>query len=132
MTSVDVSDAWNAIRGRMVANWTGDEPIQYPNQPFTPPAGATWLRLEMTEGEGANASLGAVHVRHRGVIWIGVYVPKNTGLAAAITLAETAAAIFENQRFSGVRCWAASIKDAGMFSGWRQFTVTVPYHFDTF
>jgi len=129
---VTVSEAWTFIRTRFEANWTGTQPVQYPNQPFIPPAGSSWLRLEMTEGEARNASLGINHIRHVGVIWIGVYIPKGTGISAGFTLAETAAAIFENQRFHSVHCWAASIKDAGIYSGWRQITAVIPYWFDTY
>lgn len=126
------SEAWLAVRTQFDTNWIGTEPIQYPNQRFIPPSGSSWLRLEMTQGEARNASLGINHIRYIGVIWIGVYIPNGTGLANGFELAERAAAIFENQIFDRVHCWAASIKDAGIYSGWRQITVTIPYWHDTY
>lgn len=123
-------EAWLAVRTRFATEWTGTQPIQYPNQRFTPPSGSTWLRLEMTQGDARNASLGITHIRYTGVIWIGVYIPNGTGLMDGLELAETAAAIFENTIFDRVHCWAASIKDAGIYSGWRQITVTIPYWHD--
>lgn len=133
-----VSDAWKFIRERFAAGWVVGSPpvqatpIQWPNQAFVPPKNKPWARFEITAGDTANAVVGMTQVRSVGIIWIGVYVPIATGLSIALSFAEIAASVFRNQSFSGVRCVAPEIRDAGEHDGWRLVTIVIPYFYDIF
>ena len=113
-----------AIETRFRDAWSAT-PVAWPNVPFTPPATA-WVRFRLLSGAASNETL-ANGVAYPGIIDIGVFVPEGVGTGQAATLADDAAAIFSNQRFSGVTCGAAYAIPVGESDGWHQVTVTVPY-----
>ena len=114
----------NAIENRFLTNWSAT-PVAWPNVPFPPPATA-WVRLSLLDGQAGNETL-ANGVAYPGVIDIGVLVPESAGAGQARTLADQAAAIFNNQRFGGVACRAAYATVIGAADGWWRMTVTVPF-----
>lgn len=132
------ADAWQEIRRLFAQGWfigsppVVASPVQWPNQPFNPPIGKVWARLEVTAGDTFNAVVGITQVRSIGIIWIGIYYPVGKGLSEALIYAELAATIFRNKSFSGIRCKAAEIKDTGVSEGWRLITVTTPFLYDLF
>lgn len=120
-----------AIEGRFNTQWGSTTEIAWDNVPFTPPATA-WVRLSILPGESFNAALGATAVRHPGVIVVQIFTPEDTGTAQARTLAQSAANVFNNARFSGIRCRAAGIFRVGTFDGWYQMNVNIPFERDEF
>ena len=119
-----------AIEQRMVSNWAGPATVAYENTRFDQPAGSQWLRLTVREGESETAGLkgSAIGVRRNGLIIVQVFTPAGDGTKSAREAADSVAAIFEHQRFSGITTYNASISVVGMTKdSWHQINVTIPY-----
>ena len=86
----------NALRARFNTEWAGATPIAWPNARFVPTNDAAWVRFAVKDGDVNTASIGGdtnIH-RHLGLLYVMVFTPLSSGDAAALTLADTAAAIF--------------------------------------
>lgn len=129
------ADEAAAIRSRFNTEWAAATPVAMPNVAFTPPNDASWVRLTiLTAGaeEAALSSGGTQRYRHDGTISVQVFVPANSGDGVARTLAEQACAIFRGETFSGVRCGAPFVTEAGNDgNGWYSLVVWVPYFRDS-
>lgn len=103
----DYAGAVQAIRDRLVANWT-TTPISFQNEPFEPPVDpnsgnpAPWVALEVIGNESELRAAGTPgdHVWiYRGHILAHVYVPVNDGIALAQQYAVTIGEIFRAASF---------------------------------
>jgi len=119
----------------MAANYPG-VPVEYPNVPFNQPQGR-FVSLEDEETQSFRANLGANYtVRHLGVFSLEVYVPVNTGMSAANTLAEALGKHFQERDFTledGARLTfrAASPRPQGAKrKGFASVRVVIPYFRD--
>ena len=128
-----------AIEAKLTAEWPhGAVPLVFDNAQFTlPDTPAPFVRIEIIGeaerqiayggGRGANES------RPEGRIEAHVFVPIETGAAAAATYAGAVGTILRGQRENGVSYMAASTggrpvrSDEGNY--WRLTTV-VDFHFD--
>ena len=120
-----------AIETRFDTQWADATPIKWGNQRFTPTPGTTFVEFDVVPS-GSWRSLGADSPLHReiGVIVIQIYVPKNKGMGPALTLADTAAAIFRDQQFDpGITCRQPrppfSIGEKGE---WHVTVLEIPYY----
>lgn len=138
------ADAVSAIKARFTANWS-ETPICYQNGEaadgglFAPPPDglSAWVYLEVLGAGGQLAGFGGGNhlLRHRGVIFVHVFVPVNSGTATAFTYADAVAAVFQATSFSGVRCSAASMDGGGSGDdkgNWFRVSVSVPFETDFF
>ncbi len=102
--------ASQAITDRLVANWT-TTPIVLPNSDLIPTTETEFVSLQIDFGSATQISLGKPLQRHRmnGVISIEILTPVNTGAGLGLQYADTIAAIFRAQQFSGVLCFAPTI-----------------------
>jgi len=127
-----------AIENRWLDNWvTGSPsaartPTQLEQQPFTPPASDPWVRLNVLRGEGLQISSGDPGNntnRYAGVISIQIFAKAGLGAGTAEALADLAATVFRNQRFSGIFCRVPYISSTPPDEAepWHQVNVTVPY-----
>ncbi|MGJ8685830.1 MAG: phage tail terminator-like protein [Spongiibacteraceae bacterium] len=126
-----------AIVTRMSGNWAstykGDTvPVKYEEAPnWTTPNRKAWVALTTKIASNTSWGLCGDEITERvdGVIYIQVFVPDNEGTSAARSLAEDAAAVFENARFDGIKTFAATPTIVGNDgNGWYQITVSIPYH----
>lgn len=108
-----------AIEGRFQTYWTSTN-IKWNNVPFIIPAdGSSWVYLHVVNGYGYNDAFGGLRQRHEGLIVVEIYAKEGTGTKSAYTLGDAALAIFSNQVFNGVHCYASYINDLGADSEWK-------------
>lgn len=102
--------ASQAITNRLVANWD-TTPIVLPNSGFVPTTDTPFVSLQIDFSTASQIAFGSPLQRHRmnGVISIEILTPVNEGAGLGLTYADTIAAIFRAQQFSGVLCFAPSI-----------------------
>ena len=118
----------SAIAARMSSNWS-TTPIAWENRDFTPPTSGGWVELTVLgntgQTRGINGDVGAV--RDSGLIAINIYTPEGSGTATGRGYADTLAALFEHERFSGITTYAATLTTRGVVNGWHQLNLTIPY-----
>ena len=117
-----------AIAGRLSSGWSTTT-IAWENRDFTPPTSGDWVELTVLgntgQTRGINGDVGAV--RDSGLIAINIYTPEGSGTATGRGYADTLAALFEHERFSGITTYAATLTTRGVVNGWHQLNLTIPY-----
>lgn len=125
-----------AIEGRWDTEWVSGSPSSartptaYENVPYEPTLGTSWVRLSILNGEALQISTGDPgnnQHRHVGVIAIQIFTPAGQGTNAGRALADLAAAVFRNQRFSGLYAKVPYISGTSNDGPWHQTNVTVPF-----
>lgn len=136
------SEEHQAIKARLVANWDQESvPVAWPNYgsnsggSFVPPVDRPYMRFYVAPGEARQLTIGDPagqnRYRHLGLIVMQLYVFQGQGDGEALELADTAAAIFRNQKFSGVWSLTPRINTIGETPDGRyQINVTIPYQRD--
>jgi hypothetical protein len=123
----------NELRTRFNTVWANRTTVAWPNAAFTPPSPQVpWVRFTITDGEGRQTTIGSPtnNHAHTGVLFISIFAPTNAGDAIANQRADEAAAIFRNWCGTNIRCRAVTIKSIGVFEGWYQINVQVPFRRD--
>ena len=125
------ADERASIEGRFNTAWGNTTPIAWDNASFTPPDTA-WVRLAIRNGASITEAIGGAGAgdvlnQYLGRIWIQIFVPDNTGTGEARTLADTAAAIFNQVTFDNIRCMAPEVAIVGNTDVWYQVNVSIPY-----
>ncbi len=128
-------DAAATIEARLRANWL-TTPVISQNVEYTTNSNTAFVYFEIINGSSFYASLGSpgsnFH-RNVGLIFLHIFVPKNTGDGLALTYARQLGSIFKGKHLDGIRYSAATIgggevaDDKGNF--WRR-TVSIEYRFD--
>jgi hypothetical protein len=119
--------------------YTGDLAIYWPNTieeaDITDPDGyirATYQTPDAFQAECGGATL---LFRHPGLFIASVFVPRGGGAGAAITVADTLAALFRGKSDSSgatsIIYRAPRIREVGAFGDWYQIDVEVPVERDT-
>jgi hypothetical protein len=120
------------LESRFNANWSTTV-ISWQNvdDPAIPPANTAWVEFSVLHGGSNNIGFGAEAQLHRlaGIIDIGIFVPKGTGLRTAVMYADTIAAIFRDweDETSGIVCRSPYINVVGQSGEYEQVTVTIPF-----
>ena len=92
--------ALQAVESHLAANWTAT-PIAYENVDFTPPTG-NWIKVMLITEKSELLGLGATRLRrHTGRILLYCFVPVGDGAQAAMTLADSAIAVFDGANLAG-------------------------------
>lgn len=127
-----------AIRARLNTQWAGATPIAWPNVDFTPPNNAPWIRLSIQDADAAQVSMGGdtnIH-RHKGLVYVMVFVPLSSGDGVALAYADTACGIFRGWQdpSSGVYFrQAPRVVTVGADSDkWYHVNVLAPFERDSF
>lgn len=121
------------IESRFQTQWGSTTPVAYDNIEFTPVSGTAYVRLHISTGDQIPVSLGgigATQYRGVGTISVNIYIPLNIGGQTGKDLADTAAAIFRGQTFSGITCRGAEVTDLGERNGWYVYNVSIPFFRD--
>lgn len=127
------ANARKAVQGFFETQWATRTPIAWPDVDFKPPK-TTWLRFNMVNNTGNQASIGAAtnYYRRNGLITIQVLAPENKGGVDAIDKADIAASIFIGQRLAGFEFTEVNVREAGNTGdGFYQVIVTIAYRYDT-
>ena len=129
-----------AIRTLFNAGWAGATPIAYENEKFTPPTDTAYASLIIRPDDAFQHELGTEagsHFRHPGLVFVMIFSPPDKGNAAALALADTAAAIFRRQSstftdgrilFRAPTVTPIGITDEGYF----HINVVIPYIRDSY
>ena len=116
----------NALSTRLNDNWV-TTPIAWDNVPYDPTPNQEWVRAAMIPTVTENAAL-ADATRRQGIYAIQIFTPLNRGSGRAYELADMLSAIFSNQQFSNVVCYAAEttrIGDEG--NGWYEVVLQINF-----
>ena len=120
-----------AIENRFYTSWGTATPIKFDNVDFTPPAATAYVELQVHDSDSYPASLGGtILYRNLGIISINIYALPNQGAKANRQYADTAAAVFRGQTFSGITCRAASITRLGEIKDRFVYNVSIPFFRD--
>ena len=133
-------DENTAIRTLFNTGWAGATPVAYENEKFVPEANVTFAKLMVRPDNASQIELGdsnGVHFRHPGLIFVMIFSPPDQGNAAALTLADQAAAIFRRQSstFTDGRILyrAPTVEPIGITEeGYFHVNVVIPYIRDSF
>jgi hypothetical protein len=119
------------IETRFAQNFTS-VPVKYPNQNYNPDANTTWCELIIKNTASVRASIGVDSPLHRGygLIIANMHVPKGQGAIPARELADLAAGIFRDVKFSGITCRSPNVFDAGEIEGWYVVSMNVAFFRD--
>lgn len=128
----------NAFRDRLAANWSTtaiDWGVGFGGRKHNPADGVPYVRPGITNFRSAQRALptsAGVSWRFTGDFWCQVFVSDTADDAAqkAEQYADSIAAIFRGQSFSGVRCYDASILRVGVSEEWFQVNVLVRFQRD--
>jgi hypothetical protein len=122
----EFADAWNDLT-----------PIEFENDgTFKPPANqASYVRFVLLQGDSqlmGGRGNGVGRYRHFGVIQIDCYAREGNGTKAALSLADSACAIFREKRISDVLCRTPRISKPAGYGGYYRVTVSIEYQRDEF
>lgn len=120
----------SAVASRLATNWT-TTPIAYENRDFTPPTSGGWVELTVLGNTGQTRGMAGngtnITVQDTGIIALTIYTPAGSGTAVGKGYADTLAALFEHELFSGVITYTATLTTRGVVNGWHQLSLTIPY-----
>ncbi len=120
------SEIRTALESRLKTNYSTTE-ISWDNTSSNPNDDG-WIRATMIPATIENSALGALSKRYSGIFWIQVFTPLLKGTKAAYDIAEELEAIFSNQQFDEVVCYASEITRTGNEGkGWFQLNVKVHF-----
>jgi len=124
------------LTARFYAQFSVSQPsvgIAWPNAPFTPTTGVSWVRFSVQQAPAEQIGFGSSSVRdrHYGTIFVQVFVPVETAVQTAMQIADDAAAALRRYATTGLFTRSASVQDVGPTpDGWYQVNVSVPYQRD--
>lgn len=127
------ADARKAVQAFFATNWASRTNIAWPDVEYKPTK-ATWVRFNMVNNTGNQATIGGATnlYRRNGLITIQVLSPENKGGVDALAKADIAAEIFITQRLAGFEFSEVNVREAGNTGdGFYQVIVTIAYRYDT-
>lgn len=122
----DWNEINNTFSSRLNTNWI-ETPIAWDNVPYTPSEGAEWIRGTVIPFPSENTALGKATV-NKGLFVIQIFTPLNGGSGRAYELVDMLSAIFANQQFSDIICYAAETQRIGDDeNGWYQLNLNINF-----
>lgn len=99
---MNLSQGFSQIR-QQVAAAVGSTPTQYDEQAFVQPDNKIWVRATILPAKSSKPECGVgSRLRHRGILILGVFGPKNKGDGDVWALVDTLKPSFRNKRVSGI------------------------------
>ena len=95
----------SSIMATIASTWATKTLIDWPNQTFTAPSAAPWIRPRIKMGNsyvGELGDAGGIGVRV-GVLMISIFVPPGTGIKTSNVYANTLETLFRRAEINGVR-----------------------------
>lgn len=130
------SNIRKAIQGHIVTNLsTGVVPIDkraWDNVDFTIPSdGSSWIRISVQNNISNHKSCGPNKLtRREGIVFIQVFVVKDSETDEANTIIDALVAIFETKLLAGVTFKSPNVREVGLSEGWYQINISVPFWAD--
>lgn len=87
----------------LCSTWATKTVIDMPNQPFTNPSDAAWIRPRIRFGESFVGEIGDGVGLRTGNLMINIFVPPGTGIKTANGYAHTLETLFRRADVDGVR-----------------------------
>jgi hypothetical protein len=121
-----------AAIGGILSAWTTTQ-ICYPNDKFTPPPKASWVRLVIQAGDSAQIELGGEKNTHRhpGLVILQVFTPLEWGDKTALDYADQLAALFRRKTVSftggSIVFRSPTVREVGPDAAYFQVNVSVPF-----
>lgn len=119
----------DAVRDRLVANFTLAPLLKLNETTVTPADGSSYVRLEFPVANDRQVTLGREY-REEGAFRISVVTEIGSGVTKSMTWCEQIATIFRNQKFSGVDCRTPTIREGMDDGSYFIASVIVPYRFE--
>ena len=138
MTIADASAEYQAICQYFADETDLEEhQIAWEGVPFKKPVPpADHVEFYVIDGETLQNTIGSPasnRFRTSGLVMVNVFTPQNLGKAPALAIAESVKAIFQGVRLSDdILFFAGSIHTVGVFGGYLQVNVSVPFTRDSF
>lgn len=115
-----------------LAQLPSSPPVAWPNVPYTPTTGVTYLRVSRLPAESESVSLDYIEMQN-GIYQIDVVAPLGNGTGAANTMAESIAAHFSAQRHLGTDTDYVAIRNISRNGGlrdesWWVVSVSITYN----
>lgn len=135
-----------AIENKFKVAWGSTTTVRYDNVAFAEPTNASWVSIEVWDGDSIKGSLGSgVQLRRsNGTAFVHIYSPTGQGSKATRVLADSVATIFRDLQVSGITFFEATKKRLGEVyhpvtgggnSGtaqWYEMIVAIPFIYDEF
>ncbi len=126
-----INQAREAIYERFTTQWADETPVVFTNEQAD--TDGAWVRLTMQNQIRRQKTLGPPGARKfddRGIIFIQVFEPGDSGTARGDELVALAREIFEGVSFSGVKCFAAPTTEIGPDGKWFRRNVSIGFDYD--
>ena len=105
----------SATMASFCASWATCTVIDLPNQPFTAPKNAAWVKPRMRFSQSFELEIGVSGAGLRtGTIMVETFVRAGSGTKTGLTLAGRVEAIFRRKDLSGVLCKEPSTDETGV------------------
>lgn len=123
-------EAVDAIAGHFRTGWNARTLIAWDNVPAAVDEGVEWVRFSIQHNiEGQETVADKMFVR-RGIVFLQLFVPINTGRDDVDTLTEDALAIFEDSEPFGITFSNATGREIGNVEGrWHQTNIIVEFQY---
>jgi len=124
-----LTDDLNALHARFHSQWPSHIRVEYDNQPaIAPLSGETWARFHVEPSDGLRRTFGIGRRSQLGRVMIQIFAPLGTADGEVATLAQTAAAIFNDWSSSDrkLRCDLASFR-TDQDEHWYWYTVSTAW-----
>ena len=132
--TLTVEEIRSATMASIASTWATKTVINMPNQPFTAPTNAAWIRPRLKFGEtfyGEIGDAGGIGVR-TGVLMISIFVPPGTGIKIANGYANTLEKLFRRKDIGEVMFKEPNTDFVGMDEGNGFYHLLVSCDFEAF
>lgn len=119
--------------------WGATTPIVWQNVGEDIPDSSPWVRFSIIPRHSRNVVIGSDIPRLIGFISVQIFVPLDTGLGTAYSLADSVLGVLQNKSISGIFTYAAHVENVGegirrikdVEQGFHQLNVAIPYEAQT-
>ena len=119
--------------------WGVTTPIAWQNVGEDIPHDSPWVRFSIVPRHSQNVVIGSDIPRLVGFIAVQIFVPLDTGLGTAYSLADSVLDVLQNKSISGIFTYAAHVENVGegirrikdVEQGFHQLNVAIPYEAQT-
>lgn len=139
-------DVGRIIEARLASQWTSSgsyrTAIQFPSVLgliatdtttilSEPATGASWLRLDIIDGDTEPVTFGGTSGQNRadGIIQLMIFVPRQAGDSVMFTLGGLANVIFDRYHASGIHCSASILRKIDSEKGWNRVMIRTPFEY---
>lgn len=122
------------IYDTFINGWAGATAIDAENEEFIEPESDPWVRLTVRHVPGEPETMGKKgnrKFRRKGILFIQVFTPINTGTFTSDQLAEAARTLLEGERLSK-QCWTgvSAIREVGAKGKWYAANVETEFTYE--